>query len=74
MTTLTLAVDRINARAAGVDWRRVLLTLLMVLPFAVFFGVRLVVRAVGWLAAWMWAAGLEGWAAAGPKVSVDGPS
>lgn len=67
MTTLTLAVDRINARAATVDWRRVLLVALMVLPFALFYAARLVVRAVGWVLAWLWAAGMEGWAAAGPK-------
>lgn len=67
MTTLTLAVDRINARAATVDWRKALLVALMVLPFAVFYVARLVVRAVGWVLAWLWAAGMEGWAAAGPK-------
>lgn len=67
--TLTAAVDRINARAATVDWRRVLLVALMVLPFALFYAARLTTRAVGWLAAWLWAAGMEGWAAAGPKGS-----
>jgi hypothetical protein len=67
--TLTAAVDRINARAATVDWRRVLLVALMVLPFALFYAARLTTRAVGWLAAWLWAAGMEGWAAAGPKAS-----
>lgn len=64
--TLTAAVDRINARAATVDWRRLVLVALMVLPFAVFYVARLVVRAVGWVLAWLWAAGMEGWAAAGP--------
>ncbi len=69
MTTapLTLAVDRINARAATVDWRRVLLVALMVLPFALFYLARLVVRLVGWVLAWLYAAGMEGWTAAGPK-------
>lgn len=69
MTTLTMAVavDRINERAAKVEWRRVWLVALMVLPFAVFYAARLVVRAVGWVLAWLWAAGLEGWDAAGPK-------
>jgi hypothetical protein len=65
--TLTAAVDRINTRAASVDWRRVLLVALMVLPFVLFFAARMVVRAVGWVLAWLWAAGMEGWAAAGPK-------
>lgn len=67
--TLTAAVDRINARAATVDWRRVLLVALMVLPFALFYATRLVVRAVGWVLAWLYAAGMEGWVAAGPKAS-----
>ncbi|MEU7904121.1 hypothetical protein [Actinoplanes sp. NPDC049118] len=69
MTTMTLnaAVDRINERAGQVDWRRVFLVALMVLPFLLFYVARLVVRAVGWVLAWLWAAGMEGWAAAGPK-------
>lgn len=67
--TLTTAVDRINARVAEVDWRRVLLVALMVLPFALFYAARLAVRTVGWVLAWLWAAGMEGWAAAGPKAS-----
>jgi hypothetical protein len=65
--TFTATVDRINARAATVDWRKVLLVALMVLPFALFYAARLVVRAVGWVLAWLWAAGMEGWTAAGPK-------
>lgn len=65
--TFTAAVDRINARAATVDWRRVLLVALMVLPFVLFYVARLVVRAVGWVLAWLYAAGMEGWTAAGPK-------
>lgn len=69
MTTVAFgaAVDRINARAATVDWRKVLLVALMVLPFVAFYGARLVVRAVGWVLAWLWAAGMEGWTAAGPR-------
>lgn len=66
MTTLTATVDRINERAAMVDWRRVLLTLLMLLPFVVFAAARYTVRAVGWVLAWLWAAGMTGWDAAGP--------
>ena len=69
MTTLTVSMDRINERAATVDWRRVLLVALMVLPFALFFAARYTVRAVGWLVAWLWAAGMEGWHAADPKRS-----
>lgn len=71
--TFTGAVDRINARAATVDWRRVLLVALMVLPFAVFYAARLVVRVLGWLAAWLWAAGMEGWTAADSKAKASGP-
>jgi hypothetical protein len=69
VTTLTIAVDRVNARAAAVDWRRVALVLLMVLPFVLFYVARLAVRTVGWVLAWLYAAGMEGWAAAGPKAS-----
>lgn len=72
MTTLTLTVDRINARAATVEWRRVLLVALMVLPFTVFYVARLVVRVVGWVLAWLYAAGMEGWAAAGPDRKAAG--
>jgi uncharacterized membrane protein len=67
--TLTATVDRINARAVTVDWRKVLLVALMVVPFALFYAARLTTRAVGWLVAWLWAAGMEGWAAAGPKAT-----
>lgn len=70
MTTLTMTVDRINERAARVDWRRVLLLALMVAPFVVFYAARLVVRVVGWVAAWLYAAGMEGWSAAGPRREV----
>lgn len=71
MTTVTFgdAVDRINARAATVDWRKVLLVALMVLPFVLFYVARLLVRVVGWVLAWLYAAGMEGWAAAGPKAT-----
>lgn len=70
MTTLTATVDRINQRATDVDWRKVLFVALMLLPFVLFYVARLVVRAVGWALAWLWAAGMEGWAAAGPKREV----
>ncbi|WP_330438809.1 hypothetical protein OHB44_27960 [Micromonospora sp. NBC_00821] len=65
--TLTATVDRINERAGQVDWRRVLLVALMVVPFVLFATARFVVRAVGWVLAWLWAAGMVGWEAAGPK-------
>lgn len=69
MTTMTLTatVDRINERAGQVDWRRVWLVALMVLPFVLFYAARLVVRVAGWVLAWLYAAGMEGWAAAGPR-------
>lgn len=66
MTTLTATMDRINERAAALQWRRVLLVLLMILPFLLFAVVRYAARAVGWVVAWLWAAGMEGWDAAGP--------
>jgi hypothetical protein len=64
---LSVRLTRVNARAAAVDWRRALLVALMLLPFGLFFAARLIVRAVGWVLAWLWAAGIEGWEAAGPK-------
>lgn len=67
VTTLTATVDRINERAATVNWRRVALVALMVLPFLLFAAARYTTRAVGWVLAWLWAAGMEGWYAAGPK-------
>lgn len=67
MTTLTATVDRIQARADAVNWRRVFLVALMALPFLLFAAARYVTRAVGWVLAWTWAAGMEGWVAAGPK-------
>lgn len=67
MTTLTATVDRIQARADTVDWRRVFLTALMVLPFVLFAVARYTVRAIGWVLAWLWAAGMVGWESAGPK-------
>lgn len=67
MTTLTATVDRIQARADAVNWRRVFLVALMALPFLLFALARYVTRAVGWVLAWTWAAGMEGWEAAGPK-------
>ncbi len=67
MTTLTATLDRVTARQAQVDWRRVGLTVLFVLPFVLFYAVRLVVRVIAWAASWLWAAGMEGWAAAGPR-------
>lgn len=69
MTTMTLTatLDRVAARQAQINWRRVGLLTLFVLPFVLFYAARLVVRVVGWCASWLWAAGLEGWAAAGPR-------
>jgi len=64
--TVTDHIDRINARAAQVDWRQVALVALMVIPFAAFYGARLLVRVAAWAGAWLWAAGMEGWDAAGP--------
>jgi hypothetical protein len=67
VTTLTARMDRINERAAALQWRRVLLVLLMLAPYVLFAAARYAVRAVGWVLAWLWAAGMEGWEAAGPS-------
>jgi hypothetical protein len=69
MVTLAGYVDRVNERAAHVDWRRVLLFLIMALPFVLGYAARLVVRSVGWVLAWLYAAAVEGWRMAGPRQS-----
>ena len=63
MSSLAATMDRINTRATQVDWRKVLLVALMALPFVVGYSVRLVVRTLGWVAAWVWAAAVEGYQA-----------
>lgn len=67
MTTFELAVDRINNRAAQVDWRRVILVALMMLPYVLGYTVRLLVRTVGFVVAWTWAAAVEGYQAGSGK-------
>jgi hypothetical protein len=71
MTALTTTLDRVAARQAQVNWTRVGLFLLFALPFALFYTARLIVRVAGWVGAWLWAAGMEGWAAAGPRRRED---
>lgn len=66
MTTITGTVTRVSDRAGGVDWRNVLLIVLMALPFAIAYAIRLTLRAFGWVLAWLWAACVEGWAMAAP--------
>lgn len=63
----TVAVDRVNARAAAVDWRRVGVVVLIALPFLLFASLRYTARAAGWLGARVWAACMVGWDAAGPR-------
>jgi hypothetical protein len=67
MVTLDSYVDRVSARAAEVDWRRVLLVALLALPYVLGYTVRLVVRTVGWVLAFAWAAVIEGYRAGAPK-------
>lgn len=74
MTTLNAAElaelplsERVAHRAAAVDWRRILLLVLLALPYAVGWTARLVVRTVGWVLAYGWAAAVEGYAAGAPK-------
>lgn len=62
---MTTYVDRVTARAEQVDTRRLLLVALMVLPFALGWTARTVVRVLGAAVSWLWAAALVGWDAAG---------
>jgi hypothetical protein len=66
VVTLDLAragqlVDRVNARASAVDWRKVLLFVLMAVPFVVGFVAWYSVKSVGWVLSWLYAATVEGW-------------
>ncbi len=71
MTALTTTLDRVAARHARVDWRKVGLTLLFAIPFALFYLARIIVRSAGWVLSYLWAAGMVGWEAAGPRRSED---
>ncbi len=74
MTTLNAAElaelplsERVAHRASAVDWRRLLLLVLLALPFVLGWTARLIVRTVGWVLAFAWAAVVEGYAACAPK-------
>ena len=74
MTTLNAAElaelplsERVAYRAGAVDWRKMLLLVLLALPFVLGWTARLVVRTVGWVLAYAWAAAVEGYAACAPK-------
>lgn len=61
MVAVDLLVDRVQARASAVNWRKVFLFALMAIPFAVCYVAWYVVKSVGWALAWLYAAGAEGW-------------
>ena len=67
MTTFTVALDRVAERQAKINWRKVGLGALFVVPFVLFYAARLVVRVLAWTASWLWAAGMVGWDAASPR-------
>jgi hypothetical protein len=59
--------ERVAYRAGAVDWRRILLLVLLALPYVLGWTARLLVRTVGWVLAYGWAAAVEGYAACAPK-------
>lgn len=59
--------ERLARRASAVSWRRVLLLVLLALPYVLGWTAALVVRTVGWVLAYGWAAAVEGYAACAPK-------
>jgi hypothetical protein len=59
--------ERVAHRASTVDWRKLLLLVLLALPFALGWTARLVVRTVGWVLAYGWASAVEGYRACAPK-------
>ena len=63
----------IDARAKRLNWRLVLLTLAIALPYALGWLARSAVIVVWWVASRVWTAALVGWEAAAPKSQgVDG--
>jgi hypothetical protein len=57
--------DQVREEARQLDPAKVVLTLLMVVPFVVGWTIRKAVRAVWLVGAWVWTAGVVGWRAAG---------
>ncbi|MFI6068228.1 hypothetical protein ACIA47_23580 [Micromonospora sp. NPDC051227] len=65
--TVTSTVTLVRTRAQAVDWPRVLLLALIIWPLVLFAAARYVLRAAGWVASHLWAAGMVGWDLAGPE-------
>ena len=59
--------ERVAHRASTVDWRKLLLLVLLGLPYVLGWTAALVVRTVGWVLAYAWAAAVEGYAACALK-------
>lgn len=73
MTTATVTgrlsrtVDRIDSEAKQLDPRKVALTLLFALPFALGWLIGITVRALWAVGAWLWTAGVVGFRTARPR-------
>lgn len=70
MVTLDATLSRVQAEAKQIDIRKVLLVLLLILPAALAWTVRMLWRATAWTASFVIAAGKVGWDAAAPKQRV----
>lgn len=64
MVTLYASADRIRARAATLDWTKILIVLVSLVPWLLFYTLRFAWAAVSLLIA----AGLEAWDVAGQHI------
>lgn len=67
MVTLDATLSAVQAEAKRIDIRKVLLVLLLVLPAALAWSIRMLWRGTAWTASFVIAAGKVGWDAAAPK-------
>jgi hypothetical protein len=64
--------ERVAHRAGAVDWRKVFISMLMLVPFLVGAVAWFTVKSVGWVLSWIYAATVEGWHAAGVRYGDGG--
>lgn len=67
MAVLDATLSRVQAEAKRINVGKILLILLLILPAALAWSVRMLWRGTAWTASFVIAAGKVGWAAAAPK-------
>ncbi len=63
----TTTADQVRKERKSTDWGKLALGVLMMIPFAFGYAVRMLCRALWWGFATLWAAAVVGWIAAGGK-------